>query len=33
MRKGYARIDHALVWGGSDGALRAAALLALNLRR
>jgi hypothetical protein len=28
MRKGYARADRALVWGASDGPLRAAAVLA-----
>jgi 3-oxoacyl-[acyl-carrier-protein] synthase-1 len=30
LRKGYARTDSALVWGGSDGPLRAAALLQLT---
>ncbi len=30
LRKGYARAGRALVWGASDGALRAAAVLALD---
>ena len=30
LRAGYARIGHALVWGASDGPLRAVALLALG---
>ncbi len=33
MRKGYALIDHALVWGGSDGILRAAALVTTRSTR
>ena len=30
MRKGYGRSRESLVWGGSDGVLRAAAVLTLD---
>ncbi len=33
MRKGYALIDHALIWGGSEGRLRSAALITTRSTR